>query len=215
MNLKNKRILITAGPTWVPIDDVRVITNIATGTTGALLANELNKYGASVTLVLGPVIIKNLNKKIKMIPFRFFDELNKIVKKELKTGKYNAVVHSAAVSDYKPAVKVAGKIKSGSNDLKLVLKPTEKIIDSIKHRDPCLFLVGFKFEPGVSKDILIKRANELLKRAKLDLTIANTVIDNGYKAYILNKHEITGPFLDKKSMVKNLAKKIGSRLCPN
>ena len=54
MSLKNKRILITAGPTWVAIDSVRVISNIATGETGILLAKRLSLQGAKVTLALGP-----------------------------------------------------------------------------------------------------------------------------------------------------------------
>ncbi len=54
MSLNGKRILITAGPTWVPIDNVRVISNIATGTTGVLLAWQTSAQGAKVTLVLGP-----------------------------------------------------------------------------------------------------------------------------------------------------------------
>ena len=71
MVLKNKNILITAGPTWVPIDRVRVISNIATGKTGILLAKSANKLGAKVTLVLGPVGEVGLEKEINVKRFYF------------------------------------------------------------------------------------------------------------------------------------------------
>ena len=84
MHLNGKRILITAGPTWVPIDSVRIISNVATGTTGVLLSREAVAKGAKVTLVIGPSCGYNLNKSIRIIHFRFFDELKNILKRELK-----------------------------------------------------------------------------------------------------------------------------------
>ncbi|MBU1999188.1 MAG: phosphopantothenoylcysteine decarboxylase, partial [Candidatus Omnitrophica bacterium] len=69
-NLKNKKILITAGPTWVPVDDVRVISNSASGETGILLAKRLSGQGAKVTLLLGPIGNYNPDKKIKLVLFR-------------------------------------------------------------------------------------------------------------------------------------------------
>ena len=82
MDLKKKRVLITAGPTWVPVDSVRVISNTASGETGILLARQLRRIGAKPTLILGPghdcCIDKNLNLK----RFRFFDELKKIITRE-------------------------------------------------------------------------------------------------------------------------------------
>ena len=55
--LKNKKILITAGPTWIPIDKVRVITNIFKGRLGIIIAKEAIKRKAKVTLLLGPGLI--------------------------------------------------------------------------------------------------------------------------------------------------------------
>ena len=60
--LKNKKVLITAGPTWVPIDNVRVISNTATGETGILLSEKLKNLGAKVTLLLGPT---NLSLRLR------------------------------------------------------------------------------------------------------------------------------------------------------
>ena len=210
MNLKDKRILITAGPTWVPIDNVRVISNVATGETGVLLAHDLIKKGANVTLVLGPVVNNRISRKIRVIPFRFFDELNRIIRKEITAVKYDAVIHTAAVSDYEPAVLCDKKIKSGIKGLRIVLKPTPKIIDCIKKMQPDVLLVGFKFEPNEGIKVLFNEARRLIKRSKLDLAVANTVRSHKYKAYILNKNKALGPFLDKNRLVRSLVKEIDS-----
>ncbi|MDP3732601.1 MAG: phosphopantothenoylcysteine decarboxylase [Candidatus Omnitrophota bacterium] len=214
--LKNKRILITAGPTWVPIDKVRVISNIATGQTGILLAEELRKQGAKVTLLLGPAESCCLNKKIKLIRFHFFSELKNLIIKELKTKKYDSVIHSAAVSDYKPSKVYPSKIKSGIINLRLNLVPTEKIIGLIKRIDSSIILVGFKFEPQAGKALLIKRSKALILGANLDLAVANTVNKNKYSAYILDNYNRSyGPVFNKKVLVKKLTDLIGGDLWKN
>ena len=98
-----KKVLITAGPTWVAIDKVRVISNIASGETGILLADKLSEQGAKVTLVLGPGNDKNgiQNSRIKIIRFSFFEELRQALKKELKASRYDFIIHSAAVSGFR------------------------------------------------------------------------------------------------------------------
>lgn len=204
MTLKNKKILITAGPTWVAIDSVRVISNTATGQTGILLAKRLAKLGAKVTLVLGPVGQVKFSKRIRIISFRFFDQLKDIILKEISLAKYDAVIHSAAVSDYRPKKDYIRKVESGKKVWDLILKPTPKIINCIKKLDPSVFLVGFKFEPQVSKNLLFKRAKCLLKRAKLDLVIANTIKDNHYQAYFLTERNISKLCLNKNVLVRNL-----------
>ena len=214
MNLKNKRILITAGPTWSPIDSVRVISNIATGETGIILAKELQKLGAKVTLLLGPLGACCLNKKIRLIRFKFFDELRRAMNKELKNNKYDIVIHSAAVSDYRLKVSFKQKVKSGRRDWRLNLVPTPKIIDALKKSRRGLFLVGFKFEPGASRKILINKARSLISRAKLDLAVANTIYNNRYQAYIIRQDfilsdfilpdKVYGPFANKIALVKGL-----------
>ncbi len=215
-NFKNKRILITAGPTWVPIDSVRVISNIATGETGILLARGLNKRGAKVSLVLGPVSNtindKGIEPGIKLIKFKFFDELKNIIIQQIKTRRYDIVIHTAAVSDYRPKPARAKKIKSGIKKLNLVLEPTPKIIDYIKQLDPKVVLIGFKFEPGSAKNRLLKEAKCLMRRSNLDLTVANTILDNRYQAYIILKDKISAALYDKRNLVKKLLEEIGEYL---
>lgn len=211
-NLKNKNILITAGPTWVPIDTVRVISNIATGQTGILLAEKLRRLGAKVTLLLGPVETCCLNKKIKLIHFIFFDELKRIIVKELTSKKYDIMIHSAAVTDYRPQVRFKQKVKSGIKQWKLNLVPTPKIIDMIKKIDRALFLVGFKFEPKVPREILIDKARSLMNRARLDLAVANTIDNDKYLAFIVNKNNTIGPLKNRNALADKLINLIGENL---
>lgn len=202
--LKNKKILITAGPTWVPIDSVRIISNIATGKTGILLAEKLTRLGANVTLLLGAVETSCLNKKIRLRRFKFFDELKDTVIKELGSKKYDIVIHSAAVSDYKPQRTHYYKIKSGLRNWKLNLVPTIKIIDLIKRINKNIFLVGFKFESHSNRNKLIKEAREFFKRCAIDLLVANTVKNNKYQACIISKTKTYGYFSNKKALTEGL-----------
>lgn len=206
--LRGRNVLITAGPTWVPIDNVRVISNVATGSTGILLAEKLRKFGAKVTLILGPTEAGRLNKKIRLIRFKLFDELKNTVIKELKSKKYDIMIHSAAVSDYRPQRVLNRKVNSGIKNWRLNLAPTPKIIDLIKKINKSLFLVGFKFEPGVSKSLLIKKAKTLMCRSGLDLVVANSVDNSQYTAYIMDKDKTYGPFRNKKDLTENLIKLI-------
>ncbi len=212
MSLKNKRILITAGPTWVLIDSVRVISNIASGETGILLAERLQRLGAKVTLVLGAVGACCLNNKIRLVRFKFFDELRGIIKRELKAKQYDVVIHSAAVSDYKPTKFYSHKVSSDIKNWRLHLVPTEKIINSIRKSNRSLFLVGFKFEPRDTKAALIKKTKALIRRANLNLAVANTIGRKRYLAYIVSRGKNYGPLHNKKSMVRELVKLIGEHL---
>lgn len=193
MALKNKRVLITAGPTWVPIDKVRVISNAATGKTGILLAEKLEKLGAQVTLLFGPVA---------------FEELKNKMVKELKSKKYDVLIHSAAVSDYKPAKPYAYKVRADRDIWQLTLIPTEKLIERVKKIAQRIFLVGFKFEPDTNKDALIKEAKALMQRSNADLIVANTIKNNKYQAYIVSEKQTYGPLFNKTVMVNKLVKVI-------
>ncbi|MDI6758260.1 MAG: phosphopantothenoylcysteine decarboxylase [Candidatus Omnitrophota bacterium] len=221
--MRNKNVLITAGPTAVLIDRVRVISNIATGETGILLAQRLTNQGAKVTLLLGPAEAGDIDealpchktrrkhKRIRLIRFKFFDELKDKIIQELKTKKYDVVIHSAAVSDYRPLKASRQKIKSGIKHLILKLTPTVKIIDLIRKTSPDTFLVGFKFEPEADKELLIKEAHNLIRRSLLNLTVANSM-QGKYKAYIVSKDTECGPFLNKPKMCDNLIKTIAANL---
>ena len=168
------------------------------------MAESLQRLGAKVTLVLGPVGSLSLDKNIKLIRFKFFNELKNAITRELKSKKYDIVIHSAAVSDYRPAKSYDKKIKSGMKYWNLKLVPTVKIIDLIRKIGCSLFLVGFKFETGLEKKALLKEAKRQMLRLNLDLVVANSIDKDTYLAYILEPGKIYGPKLNKKYLVQEL-----------
>jgi len=210
--ITNKRILITSGPTCVAIDKVRVISNIASGETGCILANEFKKLGAEVTLLLGSRNLYQPKTEIKVIGFKYFAELKKLLATELKNGKYAAVIHAAAVSDYQPKKIAKVKISSHLKNLKINLVPTKKLINEFKKYKNGLVSVGFKFEPDATREAVIKKALALLKVANLSLVVANSNKNKQYSAYILDGINEYGPYRDKIKMAQQLTKLVKERL---
>jgi len=210
--LKNKRVLITAGPTWVPIDSVRAIGNLASGETGIRLAEKLKESGAKVTLCLGPVPRSYATKGIKLIRFVFFDELKRALFKEIASKKYDLIIHSAAVSDFRPKEIFSKKISSGLPRLKLELVRNPKLLDSFRKIDASLKIVAFKFEPRQAIPRLIKEAKGLLKRSGSFLVIANTVTNGRYNAYIVSQNTTQGPIKSKADLTEKLVNKLGETL---
>jgi phosphopantothenoylcysteine decarboxylase/phosphopantothenate--cysteine ligase len=200
----------------VAIDSVRVISNIATGKTGILLAQNLQDLGAKVTLVLGPTESCCLNPKIRLIRFKFFEDLRNIITHELGGKKYNILIHSAAVSDYQPKVKYHRKVGSGLKQWRVNLVPTAKIIDLIRKFDPSLYLVGFKFEPQVKDSTLLIRARNLMERVQANLMVANTIDKKDhYRAYVINQGGHYGPISSRQGLARKLIKIMGDNLCRN
>jgi phosphopantothenoylcysteine decarboxylase/phosphopantothenate--cysteine ligase len=212
MGLQNKKILITAGPTWIGIDKVRVISNISTGETGFYIAKEAAKYGADVTLVLGPTPNYFFDKKIKFIHFKFFEELKEILREKLTSEKFDILIHSAAVSDYRPKKRFSRKIRGDLKRFNLILEPTEKLVDRIKRYDPKIFLVVFKLECRVNKDTLIKRTYKLLNRTNADLAVGNIFDTKTYRAFILDKKDILASVKTKEGLAKKLMEEISKRV---
>ena len=189
---KKIKVLVTAGPTWVRIDRVRVLTNIFTGKTGFLIAKAFRDKGFRVTLLLGPSVFCPQDKKINIIRFKYFEELRNLIVRELKDKDYKAVIHSAAVSDFKPRRVYKGKIRSSRAELALKLRPTPKIIKDIRRERRDIFLVQFKLEVDKKREDLINVACDSLVKNNADLAVANDLEDFSglsYRAYIIDKNK--------------------------
>ena len=196
------KVLITCGPTWVAIDEVRVLSNISTGEMGHLLAGLFKKNGAQVTLIEGQVTHAMDMKGIKVLKFKFFDELKALLLSECRK-KYDCVIHVAAVSDFKPAQSRQGKISS-AQALQLSLVPTDKIINRIKTIAPDSCLVGFKLEPKISRKNLKKVSQKLISEAGCDAVLVNA-LKGGYQAYIIDADgQVIGSARDKKTIAQQL-----------
>jgi len=217
--LKNKKILITAGPVWVPVDKVRVITNIFSGRLGWAIAKIAHDMGANITLLMGPGKIILPSKKIKnleIIYFRYFDELLKLVKREVGSKKYDIMIHSAAVNDYAPRSSKEKKIKSGKQKLVIRLRPTIKIVDLVKKLDPSIFLVKFKLEVDVSEKKLIDVSYKSMLKSRADLMVANNMETvekyKGHEALIIDPEKNIKKVIGKVKVAVSLLKLILSKL---
>jgi len=196
------KVLITCGPAWVPIDDVRVISNISSGEMGHLIARAFRSNGAFVSIIEGPVTHTLTDKKIKIIKYRFFDELARALNQEL-LKKYDIIIHAAAVSDFRVIGPLKSKISS-QKALTLSLVATRKLIRDIKRLSPESFLVGFKLESNLNPKNVFKTTKPLFTQAGCDLVVANT-LTNGYQGFIVNSNgNILSKASSKRVIVKNL-----------
>ena len=171
-DLAGKKIVITSGSNAEAIDPIRILTNRASGKTGIALALEARRRGAEVTLV---------HRFIQDIPVRQVyaesaGEMLDAVLAEVEKGCH-ALISAAAVADY-TLDRQAEKIKSGQ-DLSLHLTPTPKIIKKVREAYPELKIVGFKAETDLADEELIRRAEESMQSAHLDLVVANDVSRGG------------------------------------
>ena len=216
--LKDKKILMTAGPTIEYIDPVRVITNQSSGKTGVLLASELISAGSKVTLVYGPGIEKP-PKGAKVIKVLTSKEMYDVVKQEMKK-KFDVVIMAAATADYTPENPSKKKIKSGPERIKISLKKIPKIIDQIKKYQKNVILVGFKAEVNLSKKDLIRVAQQKLQDSKADMIIANDIGSTRYKknpenneVFIIDSGKVrSSGWKKKQKIVKFIKKEIENKL---
>ncbi len=166
-DLKGRKVLVIAGATMEPIDDVRVITNKSTGETGLELAKAAQERGADVELWMGRAEVK-VPEHIKTVRFSSFKDLHRLTKEK----RTDIVFFPAAVSDFSPTP-TKGKIPSDQAKIHVELKRNPKLIDSLKAK----FVVGFKAQARVTDEELTREAIGLAKRSKCDLVVANRMED--------------------------------------
>lgn len=171
---KGKKALLTVGPTVEQIDPVRVITNPSSGKMGSALAFELQRRGASVTVVHGPISCP-LPRDAKRVAVKTTNQMYEATMKELRSSSYDLIMATAAAADYAPLTQKK-KIETNSNSkLLLELHATPKIVDDIKKTSPNTFVVAFRAQTGLSHDELVSDGYERLSRASADLIAVNDV----------------------------------------
>jgi len=173
--MKRKKILVTAGSTWVKIDAVRVVANRFTGRTGLELARRFKALGCAVTLLVNPHCLSRELKGLKTEEFRYYNELREKTRALLKKQRFDMIVHTAAVSDYLPLRPCRGKIASGRPGLAVKFRPAPKIIALMRRLAPAASIVQFKLEKDARG--LVKKAYASLKKNKSDRVVANA-LDN-------------------------------------
>ncbi len=168
-DLRNKRILVTAGPTFEAIDPVRFVGNRSSGKMGFAIANAAAQRGAVVTLISGPVV-RETPRNVKRIDVESAQEMLTAVLAHIK--KTDAVIMSAAVADFTPIQQAKHKIKKqlDSETLELKLKATPDILATLGKKKRKMVLVGFALE---TKDELTDAKNKLRKK-NLDFIVLNS-----------------------------------------
>ena len=171
--LKNKNVLITAGPTIEEIDPVRFISNHSSGKMGFALAHEATILGANVTLISGPTNQVLLTNQVDLIKIKSADEMFEKTLCYFKNS--DIVIMSAAVSDYTPAEFSQKKLKKDNKELNVKFKKTRDILFELGKIKSKQFLVGFALE---DEQELIN-AKTKMKKKNLDLIVLNSLNDKG------------------------------------
>ncbi len=166
-DLVGRKVVVIAGATQEPLDEVRVLTNRSTGETGVELAKAAHERGAQVDLWMGRSEVA-IPDHLRTTRFSTFKDLEKLV----KGRRFDIVFFPAAVSDYSP-VKVPGKMPSDKAKVTLQLTRNPKLIDKMRGR----LVVGFKAQAKVTDEELVKDAMALIKRSKCKLVVANKMED--------------------------------------
>lgn len=177
------RLLITAGPTCVPIDSVRVITNSASGKTGLAIANLAVARGHQVTLLTSRIPDGSFQLPgCNVLSFSTPDDLGNLLADAIRSEPPDAIVHSAAVSDFTIGkildangnVPDPAKLDSANAPFRLELVRAPKLIDKIRQDWGFRgLLVGFKLESGLDTPCLIREAENTRLRTGADLMVAN------------------------------------------
>jgi phosphopantothenoylcysteine decarboxylase/phosphopantothenate--cysteine ligase len=164
--------LVTAGPTVEPIDAVRRLTNHSTGRLGCCLADALARGGHRVTLLLSETAVHApKSKKVRVLRFNTTKDLHEQLE-AASSLRVKAVFHVAAVSDFTVKRPRKGKIPT-TDSLTLELKPTPKIICSLRKWFPDAFLVGWKYEVDGGKRSTLAAAHTQIKKCKTNACVAN------------------------------------------
>jgi phosphopantothenoylcysteine decarboxylase / phosphopantothenate---cysteine ligase len=167
-DIKDKKILVTAGPTRELIDPVRFISNPSSGKMGFALARAAEHRGAIVTLITGPTPLSNPNN-IHVIRVNTAQEMAGAVFEHAQCS--DIIIKAAAVSDYRPAKRSEQKIKKETEQLVLSLERTQDILKEIGRNKNTKILIGFAAET----EHLEHYAQKKLAEKNLDIIVGNVV----------------------------------------
>ncbi len=198
------RVLVTAGGTVEPIDNVRFLANTSTGATGAAIADELATRGHHVTLLKAETAISPSSRSLcSTRSFRTFADLDRELSQELRELRYDVVIHAAAVSDFSLAsINVDGKSQrpdekakiESTDNLTLNLRRNPKLVDQLRERaaNPSLRVVAFKLTSTPDPISRLRAMENLVQHARPDFVVhndASEVSENRHVAKIYNTRD--------------------------
>lgn len=192
-DLKNKKVVITAGPTRESLDPVRFLSNYSSGKMGYALAKAASYRGAEVKLISGPSAVE-VPLGVELAQIETAEEMKEAVFAEYKNA--DLVIMAAAVSDYRPQEIMTEKIKKSGENLVLKLERTTDILAELgKNKKNSQLLVGFAAE----SENLLENAQKKLSKKQADYIIAND-ISNQSIGFGSDKNQVS--ILSEESIVK-------------
>ncbi len=212
-DLKDKKVLVTAGPTREAIDPVRFLSNRSSGKMGFSIAHAAYCMGARVVLVSGPTCL-NPPFGVEVIRVESAAEMAKAV--EAQAGSAHVIIMAAAVADFRPSKKSTVKLKKGKDGLPTSWTRTKDILASLgrryKGKKKRPLLVGFAAETGDP----VPSAKKKLKAKGLDLVVANDVsqADAGFsvdtnRVHLVEKQLITSlDLMSKADVAQSVMQKV-------
>ncbi len=214
--LNGKKVLVTAGPTYEPIDPVRFIGNHSSGKMGFAIAEELYIQGADVTLVTGPTHETLVYKGITRKNVKSAQEMYNACHEDFAAT--DIAIMSAAVADYTPETIATEKVKKKEDSWALSLTKTKDILFSLGQlKQPYQFIAGFALETNNEKENALGK----LRNKNADCIVLNSLNDNsagfGFdtnKITILHKsgEEINFELKSKKEVAKDIVSFIISKI---
>jgi phosphopantothenoylcysteine decarboxylase/phosphopantothenate--cysteine ligase len=172
--LAGKKVLVTAGPTYEPLDPVRFIGNHSSGKMGYALAEALAEKGAEIHLISGPSACEVNNKNITLVKVNSAEDMNK--ESIARYPQMDIAILAAAVSDYTPEVKATQKIKKQEEKFALTMIKTPDIAKNLGNmKKEGQINIGFALETENE----VVNAKEKLEKKNFDMIILNSLNDKG------------------------------------
>lgn len=210
--LKDRAILVTAGPTYEAIDPVRFIGNHSSGKMGFSIAEELAKQGAHVHLITGPTSLSAIHPAIHLTHVTSAEEMYHAAVSVFK--KCDAAVMSAAVADYTPVQKANEKIKKKTDTFTIELKKTKDIaaeLGRVKTNNQLLvtFALETENELHYAKEKLAKKNADFIVLNSLRTEGAGFGVDTN-KITIIDRHNKVEEFelKSKADVARDIVKKM-------
>ena len=207
-SLFGKKVMVSGGPTYEPIDPVRFIGNHSSGKMGLAIAEELYARGADVTLIMGPSAVNLPENGIKSVRVNTAEEMYAACEKQF--NKSDIGVMAAAVADYTPVKAAATKVKKAGDEFVIELKKTKDILKSLgQKKSSKQVLVGFALETNNERENALGK----LKDKNADMVVMNSLNDEGAgfgmdtnKITIFDKsgREFNYELMSKKEAAKNI-----------
>ncbi len=176
------RIVITSGPSYEPIDQVRRLSNFSTGELGTLLAEAFAEAGHSVVCFRGVAsTFPPPLWPVEVVPFTTNDDLAEGLRRLPVRDEPTIVLHAAALCDFKVREIIdekgepvhGDKVPSRAGTLKLTLEPTPKLIASLRRMFPSSILVGWKYELDGTTDQVIAKGRHQMEECLTDACVLN------------------------------------------